>query len=143
MTTPAEPTHTTRELPTVLVIDDEPGVRLSLKSILSDRFTVVACVDGEQAIDYARDHPGRVYAAIVDYAMSGMDGDCVCSELRCLDRTISLVGLSADRDAPFRGPLVARLWKKDASPGHVIATTVAAVQTTEQLRKSWTEFPGR
>src|SRR4051812_49233250 len=77
---------------TVLVIDDEAAVRHSLKAILSERFNVVACADGAQAITFASEHSGEVYAAFVDYAMPAMDGNQVCSALRTLDATTSLVG---------------------------------------------------
>jgi len=120
--------------PTVLVVDDEAGVRLSLKAILRDQFEVVVCSNGEQAINYARENPGRIYVAIVDYTMPGMDGDRVCSELRSLDQTISLIGLSADQDAPFHGPLSAKLWKKNASPESVMAATVTAFEAAEKLK---------
>lgn len=118
----------------MLVIDDEAAVRHSLKAILSERFNVVACADGAQALAFASEHSGEVYAAFVDYAMPAMDGNRVCSALRTLDATISLVGFSANEDAPFQGPLFARLSKKNLSSEQVLNLAATGVRMAEQLK---------
>ena len=120
----------------MLVIDDEPAVRRSLKAILAERFNVVACADGPQAIKFASDHSGDVYAAFVDYAMPAMDGNVVCSALRALDATISLVGFSGNENAPFHEPLFAMLLKKNISTEHVLELTTMAVRSAEQLKQN-------
>ncbi len=120
---------------TVLVIDDEPAIRRSLSAILAEHFNVVTCPAGPQAIQFASEHAGEVYAAFVDYAMPTMDGSLVCSELRTLDPTISLVGFSGIENAPFHGPLFAILPKKNISTEHVLALAAMAVQSAEQRRQ--------
>ena len=120
----------------MLVIDDEAAVRLSLKSILSERFNVIACADGAQAIAFASEHCGDVYAAFVDYAMPVMDGNRVCSALRTLDATISLIGFSANDDAPFQDPLFARLPKKHLSSEQVLNLAATGVRLAEKLKQA-------
>ena len=119
---------------TVLVVDDEPAVRLSLKSILEERFTVITCADGPEAIKFASEHAGEIYVALVDYAMRPMDGRLVCSALRTLDATISLIGFSGNEDAPFQAPLFATLLKKNLCPEQVVALVTSAIRCSEQLR---------
>ena len=119
---------------TVLVVDDEPAVRLSLKTIIEQCFNVVVYPDGPHAIKFAFEHPGEVYAAFVDYGMYPMDGSRVCSALRSLDATISLIGFSGIEDAPFEGPLFATLLKKHLCPEHVMTLVTSAVRSSEQLR---------
>lgn len=121
---------------TVLVIDDEEGVRRSLRLILEDRFVVVACSDGAAAIQFATDNPGIVYAAFVDFAMPGMDGNQVCSGLRSLDATISLVGFSGNEDAAFTGPLFANFLKRHVTPESVLALAAKAVRFAEDARRT-------
>ena len=120
----------------MLVIDDEAAVRLSLKSILSERFHVIACADGAQAIAFASGHSGEVYAAFVDYVMPVMDGDQVCSALRTLDATISLIGFSANDDAPFQDGLFARLSKKHLSSEQVLNIAATGVRLAEKLKQA-------
>ncbi len=120
---------------TILVIDDEAAVRCSLKAILAERFNVIACDDGAQAIKFASEHSGEVYAAFVDYSMPAMDGNLVCSALRSLDATISLVGFSADENAPFREPLFAMLPKKNLSTEQVLTIAATGVRLAEQLKQ--------
>lgn len=119
---------------TVLVVDDEPAVRLSLKSIIDKTFNVADYADGPQAMQYASAHAGEIYAAFVDYGMSPMNGSHVCAALRSLDATISLIGFSGIEDAPFEVPLFATLLKKNISPEHVLTIVTNAVRTSEQLR---------
>ena len=121
---------------TVLVIDDEAAVRFSLKSILSERFNVVAFADGREAITFATERSGEVYAAFVDYGMWPMDGSQVCSTLQSLDATISLIGFSANENAPFGCPLFAMLLKKNISIQHVLTLVANAVNHAEKLKQN-------
>ena len=120
---------------TILVIDDEASVRRSIHAILDSQFKVVACADGPAAIKFVVDHPGEVCAAFVDYGMPGMDGNTVCSELRLVDATISLIGFSGHEEAVFSGPLFARLGKKHISSEGVLALAASAVCSAEQRRQ--------
>jgi len=120
---------------TILIVDDEISVRRSLRAILEEDFNVVLCADGRHAVQFVSDHPGEVFAAFVDYAMPEMDGDVVCSALRALDVTISLVGFSAHEDAPFRVPLFARFAKSQNAMRQVHALAVNAVQHAAENRR--------
>ena len=117
----------------VLVIDDADGARRVLKAMLEPAFTVVPLEDGPSAMTYARS--GEVYAAFVDYAMPVMDGCAVCEELKAIDPTISLIGLSANEHADFGQPLFAFIHKDRTSKNEVVDIAARAVTASEQRKK--------
>lgn len=125
---------------TVLIVDDDTAVRLTLRAILEAKFQVVACGSGLEAIKFAAEHPGEVAAAFVDYAMPEMDGSAVCAALHEIDATISLIGFSGREDAPFSSPLSARLFKKHLSPDRVMAAAEDAVRSTQHSREPATSL---
>ncbi|NQU09948.1 response regulator, partial [bacterium] len=53
--------------PTLLIVDDEPGPRESLRIVFKDRYQCVVATCGRDGIEYARSHP--VDAAILDIKM--------------------------------------------------------------------------
>lgn len=117
----------------VLVIDDADGARRVLRAMLEPAFNVVTVEDGPTALTYARG--GGVYAAFVDYAMPVMDGCAVCGELKTVDPTISLIGLSANEHADFGQPLFGFIHKDRASKSEVVEMAARAVAASEQLKK--------
>jgi CheY-like chemotaxis protein len=60
------------EQPRVLIVDDEPGVRESLRLILKDRASVSVAASGEQALEAVASHAFDVI--LLDILMPGMDG---------------------------------------------------------------------
>jgi len=66
---------------TVLVVDDEPGIRRALRGALSNLgFLADEASNGEQGIDLARRH--RYDAILLDINMPGKGGIETCRELR-------------------------------------------------------------
>jgi CheY-like chemotaxis protein len=58
----------------VLVVDDDDGVRESLRWILEDEgYTVYEAPDGKPALERLRDHPNGM-VVLIDLNMPGMDG---------------------------------------------------------------------
>lgn len=58
----------------VLVVDDDEGVRESLRWILEDEgYTVFEAPDGKPALDRLREHPQGM-VVLLDLNMPGMDG---------------------------------------------------------------------
>ena len=59
----------------LLVVDDEEGVRRSLKKVLErDGYSVLLAEDGRRAIGIVRDNPQRIKTVMSDYKMPGIDG---------------------------------------------------------------------
>ncbi len=81
---------------TILVVDDEPPVRLYLEQLLADEgFRVFSAADGPQAIDLAVAH--RPDLITMDLMMPGMDGATTIRHLRANPATkdIPVVVISA------------------------------------------------
>lgn len=117
----------------VLIIDDADGARRVLRAMLEPAFAVVPVEDGPSALTYARS--GEVYAAFVDYAMPVMNGDVVCEELRAIDPTISLIGISAHEHADFGQPLFAFIHKNRTTKNEVVDIAARAVTASAQRKK--------
>jgi len=83
-------------LATILVVDDDDGIRLVMKAILEqDGFTIVEAGDGESALEIAlADPPDLIF---LDLMMPGIDGIEVLKRLRADERTakVDIVVVSA------------------------------------------------
>ena len=79
--------------PVVLVIDDEPGVRESLRMILKDDFEVLEAADGAEALEHVRAR--RIDVALLDVRMPGEPGPVVLSRIVGLSETIAVILMTA------------------------------------------------
>lgn len=85
------------DAPTILLVDDEPGVRESLRDALElEGFGVRTASDGLQALRAVGEHP--VDALVLDVAMPFVDGLETCRRLRGAGNRIPILMLTA-RDA--------------------------------------------
>lgn len=66
--------------PRVLVVDDDPAVRLLCEQLLDEDFEVVAVGSGQDAVDVARGKPPAV--VLVDLGLPDLSGRAVVAELR-------------------------------------------------------------
>lgn len=83
----------TKTKPTLLIVDDEEGPRLSLKVIFGDEYEILMAEDGPSAIEIAKSQ--RVDVAVLDIRMAGMSGIEVLERLRYLDPNIEAVMMTA------------------------------------------------
>ena len=68
---------------TILVVDDEPGLRALAKSGLRQRgFDVLAVESGEQALEILRAGEPRVDMVVLDLTMPGLSGEKVLRAIR-------------------------------------------------------------
>jgi DNA-binding NtrC family response regulator len=79
--------------PVVLVIDDEAGVRESLRIILQDDFVVVEATDGAAALEIVRSR--RIDVALLDVRMPGESGPVVLPRILALSETIAVILMTA------------------------------------------------
>lgn len=79
----------------ILIVDDEPAVRLLLRSILARDYSVVEASDGEEAIKTA--HIQRPDLILMDIMMPRMDGYVTCSKIKSdpVSKAIPVVMLTA------------------------------------------------
>jgi DNA-binding NtrC family response regulator len=83
-----------RPRPVVLAIDDEPGVRESLRLILQDEFEVLEAPDGAAALAMLATR--RVDVALLDVRMPGEPGSKVLPKILAIDESIPVILITAD-----------------------------------------------
>lgn len=81
------------ERSTLLVVDDEEGVRESLRVIFQDSYDVKLAPDGRRAVEFAQNE--RIDVALVDIRMGGMSGIEVLERLKFIDPSIEVVMMTA------------------------------------------------
>lgn len=91
----ARETPVTAELPRVVIIDDDPGIRRSLALLLSGTYQVrlyASALEGVPAVD------DEVCAVILDIKMKGHDGFWACNEIRKTQPEVPVIFYSAYQD---------------------------------------------
>jgi DNA-binding NtrC family response regulator len=81
---------------TVLIVDDEEGVRESVRAVLEDTCEVLAAPNGADALDLLRGHD--VDLVMLDHRMPGENGIDVLPRLIATDPSIVVVVATAVRD---------------------------------------------
>jgi signal transduction histidine kinase len=87
------PPPATPDQPTMLVVDDEEGPRLSLRMVFKNDFRVHTVENGELAVEFARHHP--VHVCILDIRMAGRSGIEVLRNLKEIDPHMEILMLTA------------------------------------------------
>jgi len=81
---------------TVLVVDDEPAVRVVTKRILQrSGYAVLEATGGVEALDTLREHPGPIHLLLTDVIMPEMNGREVAQRVRDQRPGIRVVFMSA------------------------------------------------
>ncbi|HEY9840661.1 MAG: adenylate/guanylate cyclase domain-containing protein [Candidatus Sericytochromatia bacterium] len=79
----------------LLVIDDEEGIRRSIKRALrQEPYEILMAESGAQALQIVQNHPDQVAVAISDYKMPGMDGIETLSAIGDLNAEITRIILT-------------------------------------------------
>ena len=64
----------------ILVVDDEPNIRLAVSKMLRNDYTILEATNGEEAIDIAKEqNPALI---LMDLMMPKMDGYTACSKIK-------------------------------------------------------------
>lgn len=83
---------------TVLVVDDEPQLRMMLTHFLGQEgFTVLTAGCGSEAISLFRSHP-EIDLLITDILMPGMDGPSLAAALRSIKPDLAVLLMSGNCD---------------------------------------------
>jgi CheY-like chemotaxis protein len=89
---------------TVLVVDDEPGLRKLAQAILERAgYKVLAAEDGPQALVVFREHADTVTAILLDMTMPAMGGAEVFRQLRAIRVDVPIVVATGYSEAAIRG----------------------------------------
>jgi DNA-binding NtrC family response regulator len=81
---------------TVLVVDDEDGVRASIRAILEETCDVLEAGDGAEALEMLRGHD--VDLIVLDQRLPGLAGMEILARVKAYDPTIVVVLVTAVRD---------------------------------------------
>ena len=81
---------------TILVVDDEPGVRVMVARMLTlSGYSVVSAQSGEEAIAIANDYAAPIDLLLTDVRMPGMSGPELAQEMSKLRPAIKIMYMSA------------------------------------------------
>ena len=87
--------HPPRGSETVLVVEDEPAVRLLVRLVLKQQgYTVLEASEGTEALRLAGQHPGAIHLVLTDFVMPGMTGAELARYLRQARPGIGLLYMS-------------------------------------------------
>jgi len=90
-----ESRHAVDGFETVLVVDDEDGLREVTRRILSrSGYTVLTAPNGEEAIEIAATHLSRIDLVLTDVIMAKMQGPTVAKEIKALRPDIRVLFMS-------------------------------------------------
>ena len=122
---------------TVLVVDDEPAVRVVTKRILQrSGYAVLEAAGGVEALDTLREHPGPVHLLLTDVIMPEMNGREVAQRVRGQRPGIRIVYMSGySPEAIAHDGLLdegAAFVRKPFESGLLLQTVRRALNTTEQ-----------
>jgi len=78
---------------TILIVDDELGVRESLRMVLKYSYQIQMAKDGEEALKYIREN--SVHLILLDLKMPGLSGLETLREIRKTDKDIDVVIVTA------------------------------------------------
>jgi PAS domain S-box-containing protein len=94
---------TTAKTGTILVVDDEPGVRKLASNILEPQgYTVALASDGYEALALTLAHGARITAVLLDLTMPGLDGPSTLRELRQMKIDIPVLIMSGYSEVDVR-----------------------------------------
>ncbi len=79
----------------VLVVDDEPSVRESLRMVLKDRYDVLTAASGDEALETIQREAADVI--LLDLLMPGLDGLEVLERIKQQDTTPQVIMLTATK----------------------------------------------
>jgi len=80
---------------TVLIVDDDPGVRESLRMVLKDQYEPLLVASGEEALAAVAE--ARPNVVLLDVLMPGLDGLEVLERIKAEDQQIPVVMLTATK----------------------------------------------
>ena len=79
----------------VLIVDDEPGVRESVRMVLKAHYDTTMATSGEEALSLLSE--ARPDVMLLDVLMPGLDGLAVLEEMKSLDPSVAVVMLTATK----------------------------------------------
>jgi PAS domain S-box-containing protein len=142
----------TQELPrgneTIIVAEDDEGVRSWINRILSDQgYTVLEAKDGNEALQLFAEHPNEVRLVLTDLVMPGVDGREVGERMAIRAPEIPVLYMSAYTESEvMRRRLLtpgAGFLQKPFSPSLLAHRVRAALDGTGRVMPDQVDLPSR
>lgn len=121
---------------TILVVDDEDGIRaLMKKNLLREHFSVMEAASAEEAIEVAAAHGEQIDVLLTDIMLPGMKGTELASKMQALDPNLKVVFVSGyageDGETTVAGlPPGVQLLRKPFALGALTAAIYSALKGT-------------
>jgi DNA-binding NtrC family response regulator len=90
---PSPPDQSLHVRPTVLIVDDDAGLRESFRVILEDDYEVIGAADGLAALDALRSR--QIDVVLLDIRLPDMDGIEVLERMKNLDPQVEVILVTA------------------------------------------------
>jgi two-component system, sensor histidine kinase and response regulator len=111
---------------TVLVVDDEPGIRESLRDLLEDEgYAVELAANGREALELLPRLP-RPFGIILDLIMPVMNGVEVYQAIRA-DPALADVPIVVSTSDPSRAPTDALVMRKPIDLNRLLSTIASLI----------------
>jgi signal transduction histidine kinase len=78
---------------TLLIVDDEEGLRQSLRVVFKEDYALLIACNGPDALELARKH--KINAAVLDIRMTGMNGTELLERIKVVQPSIEVIMLTA------------------------------------------------
>ena len=123
---------------TIMVVDDDPYVRKTIKIALKNKYDVLLCASGDEGVQQANTN---VFAVILDIKMEGKDGFQTFKELKEKISYLPIIFHSAYQDLkdPYEIMNDFRPFgyiSKEGNPKELLDTTASAVRYSQQILKN-------
>ena len=98
-------------MPTILVVDNEPGIRMLISQILEQNgFTVLTAQDGADALSVSHSHPGEIGLVITDLPVPRSNGPAFARGMATQDAAVPVLFMSGCYDPSMLDQLDASLF---------------------------------
>ena len=122
---------------TILLADDEPELRMLGTAMLArEGIRVLTAMDGREAVDLYRNHPGGIDLVFLDAAMPRMDGCEAFAEIRRIDPAAKVIMISGHTQVDLASQL------NGQRPDDVLLKPVSAKQLRRVAMRHLAREPG-
>ncbi len=128
-----------KNLPTIVIADDEPVNLVLMGEILKEHYRILYAEDGAKAMDLIRENPDEIAAVLLDMVMPNMTGMEVLRALRSDEQTKYLPVLAMTSASELQEDILREganqfLPKPFEAAGIVLAKVANVIETSKALR---------
>jgi two-component system cell cycle sensor histidine kinase/response regulator CckA len=126
---------------TVLIVDDDPGVRAAARrALLPGGFQVREATDGASALRILQQHPREIWLVLAELTMAGMSGGELAARVLAAPSRPQVLLMSAGADLDGLAPVAAQLpyLRKPFAPEQ-LASRVQELMVKATPVRTWTQ----